>query len=122
MQFFFEPRGIAVVGASSKPGKGGYDLIYNLRQGFEGNIYPVNPTYEEIQGLTCYPSLAEVPDPVDLAIIMVPNNWVGDVIKQCVDRGIPGAMIQAGGFAEAGEEGRQTQEALAKLAAESGIR
>ncbi len=122
MQFFFEPRGIAVVGASSKPGKGGYDLIYNLRQGFEGNIYPVNPTYEEIQGLTCYPSLAEVPDPVDLAIIMVPNNWVEDVVKQCVDRGIPGAMIQAGGFAEAGEEGRQTQEALAKLAAESGIR
>jgi len=122
MQFFFQPRGIAVIGASDKPGKGGYDLVYNLLKGYQGNIYPVNPGYERIQGLTCYPDLARVPDPVDLAIIMVPNNRVLAVVTECADRGIPGAMIQAGGFAETGEEGQQLQDTLARTARERGIR
>ena len=122
MDFFFEPRGIAVIGASDKPGKGGYDLVYNLLKGYQGNIYPVNPGYERIQGLTCYPGLAQVPDPVDLAIIMVPNSRVLAMVEECADRGIRGAMIQAGGFAETGEEGQQLQDDLARTAQERGIR
>ncbi|MBU2622148.1 MAG: CoA-binding protein, partial [Proteobacteria bacterium] len=71
MEFFFKPKGIALIGASSNPYKGGNSILKNLLKGFKGGIYPVNPAYNEIEGLKCYPSVTEVPDPVDLAIVFV---------------------------------------------------
>ena len=71
MEFFFKPKGVALIGASANPNKGGFSILYNLIKGFKGPIYPVNPKYEEIEGLKCYRSVLDVPDPVDLAIIFV---------------------------------------------------
>ncbi len=122
MEFFFKPRAIAVVGATPSPGKGGNLIIQNMLQGYDGTIYPVNPRYEQIEGLTCYRDVADVPDPVDLAIVFVSSNLVVPAVQACARRGIAGAMIQSAGFSEAGEQGRKLQEQLARIARETGIR
>ncbi len=122
MNFFFKPSGIALIGASANPLKGGFSILNNLKIGFDGPIYPVNPRYEEIDGLRCYPSVAEVPDPVDLAIVFVPGSRAPEVIRACAGRGIKGVMIESGGFAEAGPRGVALQETLKDIARETGIR
>lgn len=122
MDFFFKPRGIALIGASANPQKGGYAILNNLKTGFDGGIYPVNPRYEEIDGVPCYRSVADAPDPVDLAIVFVPGHRVAEVIRACADRGIRGVMIESGGFSEAGPEGVARQATLDAVARETGIR
>ncbi|QTA91738.1 acetate--CoA ligase family protein [Desulfonema magnum] len=122
MDFFFKPRGIAIIGATSNSLKGGYSILRNLMNGFKGGIYPVNPRYTEIEGMTCYPSVQKVPDPVDLAIVFVPAARVPQLIRECAKRGIPGVMIESGGFAETGEQGIALQETLKQIAKETGIR
>ncbi|OQW98789.1 MAG: CoA-binding protein [Desulfobacteraceae bacterium A6] len=122
MEFFFKPKGIALIGASSNPYKGGNSILKNLLKGFKGGIYPVNPAYNEIEGLKCYPSVTDVPDPVDLAIVFVPAKLVPDVIRECVQRKIPGVMIESGGFAEAGARGESLQSELKQICDETGIR
>jgi acyl-CoA synthetase (NDP forming) len=122
MEFFFNPKGIALIGASSNPFKGGNSLLKNLLKGFKGNIYPVNPAYTEIEGLKCYQTVKDVPDPVDLAIVFVPARLVPDVIRDCAKRKIPGVMIESGGFAETGAGGESIQEELRKICRDTGIR
>ncbi len=122
MEFFFRPRGIAVVGATPSPGKGGNLIIKNMLNGYDGKIYPVNPRYEQIEGLTCYRDVSEVPDPVDLAVVFVSSSLVVPAIQACARRGIAGAMIQSAGFSEAGKAGQQLQDQLAGIASETGIR
>jgi acetyltransferase len=90
--------------------------------GFSGEIYPVNPRYDEIEGLTCYASVLDVPDPVDLAIIFITAPLVPKAIRECVERGIKGAMIESGGFAETGEDGRSLQDTLQQIVRNTGIR
>ncbi len=91
-------------------------------KGFKGGIYPVNPAYPEIDGLPCYPSVLQVPDPVDLAIIFVPAAYVPRVLRECAQRGIRGAMIESGGFAESSEQGKQLQDSIIEIHRETGIR
>lgn len=122
MKFFFKPKGIALIGASSSPYKGGNFILKNLLNGYKGKIYPVNPAYPEIEGLKCYPSVLDVPDPVDLAIVFVPARLVPDVIRDCVQRKIPGVMIESGGFAETGESGKSLQSELKGICEKTGIR
>ncbi|ACN13652.1 SucC3 [Desulforapulum autotrophicum HRM2] len=122
MEFFFKPRGIAVVGATPSPGKGGNLIIKNMLNGYDGKIYPVNPRYEQIEGLTCYRDVSDVPDPVDLAVVFVSSSLVVPTIQACAHRGIAGAMIQSAGFSEAGEQGRKLQDQLVRIASETGIR
>ena len=122
MEFFFKPRGIAVIGASANPAKGGYFILHNLMKGFKGGIYPVNPSYTEIQGLPCYSSVLKVPDPVELAIIFVPAAMVPAVLQECAQRGIRGVMIESGGFAESSEQGQQFQDRIVDIHRETGIR
>jgi acetate---CoA ligase (ADP-forming) len=122
MEFFFKPRGIAVIGASANRVKGGYFILNNLMRGFKGGIYAVNPAYTEIDDLVCYPSVLEVPDPVDLAIIFVPAAFVPKVLRECVQRGIRGVMIESGGFAESGRHGKQLQDRIVAIHRETGIR
>jgi len=122
MDFFFKPKGVAIVGASANAQKGGYSILKNLKMGFEGEIYPVNPRYREIEGLTCYSSVLEVPDPVDLAIIFIAAPLVPGAIRECAERGIQGAMIESGGFAETGADGRSLQDALKRIVSTTGIR
>jgi acetate---CoA ligase (ADP-forming) len=88
MEFFFKPKGIAIIGASANPAKGGHFILNNVLKGFKGGVYPVNPGYEKINDLTCYPSVLQVPDPVDMAIIFVPAAMVPRVLTECAERGI----------------------------------
>ena len=122
MDFFFKPRGIAVIGASANPTKGGHFILNNVMKGFIAGVYPVNPGYSDINGIKCYPSVLQVPDPVDLAIIFVPAAFVPKVLRECAQRGIRGAMIESGGFAESGEQGKQLQDSIVKIHRETGIR
>ena len=122
MEYFFNPTGIAVIGASANKAKGGYCILRNLIKGFGGGIYPVNPAYSEIDNLPCYPSVLDVPDPVDLAIVFVPAPMVPRVLRECAERGIKGAMIQSGGFAESGDRGKGLQDRIIEIGSETGIR
>jgi acyl-CoA synthetase (NDP forming) len=122
MKFFFEPQGIALVGATPRPHTGGFSLLTNLTLGYDGPIFPVNPRYPEILGLTCFPSVSEVPDPVELAIVFVPAPGVPQVLEECAARGIKGAIIESGGFAEVGPEGKALQDRCLEIAHRGGIR
>ncbi|MGC8932688.1 MAG: acetate--CoA ligase family protein [Candidatus Methanodesulfokora sp.] len=123
LSWFFNPRSIAVVGASSKPGKIGHESLRSLlTSGFSGKIYPVNPRAEEILGLKAYPSLLDIPDEVDMAVITLPADAVPDVMTQCARRGVKAVVIISGGFGEAGPEGGRIEEEVVKIARENGIR
>lgn len=122
MDFFFTPRGVAVVGATPNRRKGGNAILRNLLLGYLGSIFPVNPKYPEIEGLTCFPSVSTIPGPVDLAIVFVPAPLVPAAVEDCVKKGVRGVMIESGGFAETGPEGERLQKTLADIAARTGIR
>ena len=122
MDFFFNPKGIAVLGATVNENRGGFSLLKNLQYGFSGNIYPVNPRYSEIEGLPCFADISEVPDPLDMAIIFVPAPVTPDVVRACAKRGLPGVIIQSAGFSETGEKGRLLQDQLTEISRRTGIR
>lgn len=117
LDYFFRPRGVAIVGASRDPHKLGFGVVRNLVEyGFRGNIYPVNPVANEILGHKCYASISELPDPVDLAIIVVPAKLVAEAAEECGKRKIQRAIVVSGGFGETGAEGKAREEELAKIA------
>ena len=122
IDFFLNPRGIAIVGATPNPLKGGNAIVKNILLGYRGGIFPVNPKYTEIEGLTCYPSVRAIPDHVDMAVVFVPAPLVPAAVEDCVGKGVRGVMIESGGFAEAGPEGERLQNVLGAIAARSGIR
>jgi acetyltransferase len=122
MQCFFDPKSVAVIGASRDRKRGGYRILKNVKTGFQGPIYAVNPLCDQIDGLRCYPSVLDVPEPVDLAIVYVPARLVPAVVRQCAQRGVPGVIIESAGFAETGVTGKALQDELKQIAAETGIR
>ncbi|HSG17739.1 MAG TPA: acetate--CoA ligase family protein [Anaerolineae bacterium] len=110
---FFNPNGIAVIGATNDPHKLGHGIVRNLIEyRYRGPIYPVNPHAAEILGRVCYPAIDKVPDPVDLAVIIVPAAAVAGVIDACGQRGIGHAIVVSGGFGETGSDGQAREEAL----------
>jgi acyl-CoA synthetase (NDP forming) len=118
-----EPKSVAIIGASSKPGKIGYQLVKNLvSAGFKGNIYPVNPKGGEMFGLKMWPSVKDIPEPVDLAGIVLPTKFVIPTIKDCIEVGVKGLVIYSAGFAEIGGEGIKAQEELKALIENEAIR
>ncbi len=99
----FRPKSVAVIGASSQPGKIGYTVVANLINGkYQGKIYPINPNAGELLGLKVYPSILEVPGEVDAAIITVPAKLVKDVTVDCGKKGVKGLIVIASGFSEVG--------------------
>ncbi len=113
----FHPESIAVIGASATPGSVGNILIHNLTSSpFNGVIYPVNPRRRAIRGIHCYPSITEVPDSVDLAVIATPAATVPGVLGQCVQHGVKGAIVISAGFSELGEKGRALERQVASIA------
>ena len=122
MDFFFKPQSIAVIGASPNPAKGSNILLRNLRTGFDGSIYPVNPKHNFIDELTCYPTIRAIPFEVDLAIMLIPSSQVLAHLEDCITAKVPGVIIESGGFAEGGSEGRWIQSELTRRAKETGIR
>lgn len=120
---FFEPKSIAVIGASAKPGKIGFSLVKNLLDGqFLGKIYPINLNEENILGLKCQSSVLGVKADIDLAIIVVPAISVPDVLKDCGQKRIKYAIVISAGFSEVGTNGKLLQEKILKIAAENKIR
>jgi len=122
MDFFFEPNGVAVVGATPETYTGGHYLITNLTLGYRGPIYPVNPKYDEILGLKCYRSVREIDGPLDLALIFVPAQVVPQVLEDCVVKRVRGAILQSSGFAEVGPVGRGLQDQCLEIARRGGLR
>ncbi|MEK3853911.1 acetate--CoA ligase family protein [Cytobacillus sp. FSL H8-0458] len=119
----FYPRSVAVLGASQNPNKLGYIQVKALLEGhFEGKVIPINPKSTEILGLACYPSLSEVPEPVDLAIFCVGSNQVQQSMEECARKKVKAAIVFASGFSEIGEEGARQQQTIAEIAKQNGIR
>jgi acetate---CoA ligase (ADP-forming) len=119
----FRPRSIIVYGASSDPDKlSGRPLDYLKKFGFKGHLYAVNPRRAEVQGVRAYAGVADVPGPVDLAIVVVPAPAVVEAIRACADAGIGAAIIFASGFAEIGEQGTRQQAEISVIARRSGMR
>jgi len=120
---FFEPRGVAIIGASSKPDKLSYGILKNLLSyGYEGAVYPVNPRADTILGLTCYADISAVPDPLDLAVIVLTSGAIPSVLEACGRRGIQAVTVISGGFREVGKEGERLEEEVLRIAKERGIR
>jgi acetyl coenzyme A synthetase (ADP forming)-like protein len=122
IDFFFNPKVVAVVGASRRPGKVGYELLRNLREYFKGRLYAVNPEAKEILGVPCYPSLSDVPDDVDVAVVVVPAEKVVDVAEEAGRKGVKGLIVISSGFKEVGPEGAERERRLIEVVRKYGMR
>lgn len=120
---FFEPRSVAVVGASRRPGTVGAAIFHNLvAGGFRGRAFPVNPCADMIDGVRAYPSVDQIPDDVDLAIVAVPAGAVDSVIDACISKRIPAILVITAGFGETGAEGRAHEARLRDKVRAAGLR
>ncbi len=116
------PRSIAVIGASTNASKSGGVLFSNLLRGnFNGALYPINPNAAEVMGKKAYPSLAAVPEKVDLVFIVLPRNHVETAVNQCIEAGARSACIITAGFSEASDSGRADETRLREMARRSGL-
>ncbi len=124
MEAIFNPGAVAVIGASDNPGKLGSHVMKSLTQGrYPGRIYPVNPGKDEIMGIKTYPSLSQVPDTVDLSIIVLPADQVPKIIKECQEKGVKGIVLITAGFKEIEDKrGEVLQKEITELADQSGIK
>ncbi|WP_087035731.1 acetate--CoA ligase family protein [Thermococcus litoralis] len=124
---FFEPKAVAIIGATNKKGKVGNVIFENFKRNkeqgiFKGNIYPVNPKLDEIDGYKVYKSVKELPDDTDLAVISIPAPFVPNTMREIAEKGIKAVVIITGGFGELGEEGKKMEEEILQIARENGIR
>jgi acetyltransferase len=119
----FDPRSIAVIGASNKKGSVGYILLRNLIGAeYDGIVYPVNPTAPAVQGIQAYASISQVPRKIDLAVIAVPAKAVPDVVRECGEAGVAGTVIVSSGFKEVGAQGKRLEEQVTAIAESYGLR
>jgi len=117
MEFFYDPRSIAIVGASKNPDKpGGRPLAALRNRGYAGKVFPINPRHRELAGLECHATILDVPDDVDMAIISVAADAVLEVVSQCAQKGVKALVIFSAGFSEVGAEGERLQQELREIA------
>ena len=122
---FFTPNSVAVIGASTNPQKLGYAVLENLVSGGfakRGNLYPINPKADSILDLRAYSSVLEVPNPIDLAVVVIPYPYVPDALRTCGEKGIPAVIVISAGFREAGRDGLEREIELIEIAKEYDIR
>jgi acyl-CoA synthetase (NDP forming)/GNAT superfamily N-acetyltransferase len=123
VQRFLGARSVAVIGASRRAESVGRALVRNLVHGdFQGRLYAVNPTADAVSGVPAYPSITDVPDPVDIAVVAVPAAAVPDVLLDCAAKGVHGVVVISSGFAESGKEGRALQRQVLRLCRTYGLR
>ena len=116
-------KSVAIIGASKNKTKRGYQAIKTLlADGFEGQIYPVNPKEDMILGLRCYKDISDIEGPVDLALITTPARTIPDLLRKCGEKNVAGAVIIAGGFRELGAKGKQLEQQVVMAAKETGVR
>ena len=119
----FDPKSIAVIGASNKKGSVGYILLRNLIGAeYEGIVYPVNVSAQSVQGIQAYASISQVPRKIDLAIIAVPAKNVPQTMRECGEAGVAGAVIVSSGFKEIGKEGKRLEDEVKSIAESYGVR
>jgi acetyltransferase len=121
LDIFYHPNGVAVLGATEKM-RGGFFLFRNTIEGYKGKVYPINPNYQTILGVQCYPDIASIPENFDLLLYFIPAKFLPDTIRECAKKGVKGIIIESAGFSEVGAEGRALQEESVRLASECGIR
>lgn len=118
----FEPGSIAVIGASNNVNKWGGRILKNLFASFKGKVYPVNPKEETILGATSYPSVLDIPEEVEMAVIAVPARLVIPLVEECGKKGVKGLVVVSAGFAEAGNEGKELEKKLVSIVNNYGMR
>lgn len=119
----FAPESIAVIGASTQKGKVGHDIFANiLFGGFKGTIYPVNPKAKSIIGVKCYTSVTNIPDPIDLAMVILPPKLALQAVKDCIAKGVKGVVIVSAGFKEVKGEGARIEEEIKEVCRNANIR
>lgn len=126
LSFFFNPESVAVIGASTNPEKLGHAVLRNMIDcGYTANggkLFPINPKANEILGVQAYPSVEEVPDHIDMAVIVIPHTYVPDALRSCGEKGIKGVIIISAGFREAGKEGVERERELIRIARQYDMR
>jgi acetyl coenzyme A synthetase (ADP forming)-like protein len=123
MRPIFEPKAIAVVGASRRPGQLGHEIVDNLvENGYRGKLYVVHPAIESLDSVKAWPSVSAIPEPVDLAVIAVPAREVEGVIDDCISKGVAAAVVISAGFGETGPEGRAMEQRILEKLRASGMR
>ena len=119
----FSPQSIAVIGTSTSKGKVGHDIFSNIfHGGFQGTLYPVNPKAKSVLSVRCYESILTIPDPIDLALIILPPHAALKAIEECVMKKVKGVVIISAGFKEVGGEGLEIEEKIKVICREAGIR
>ena len=119
----FRPRSVAVVGASTQRGSIGREIVHNLITGdFHGKLFPVNPKADYIHSIKAYPSILDIPDPVDLAVIVVPSHIVATVVEECGKKGVKGLVIISAGFREIGGDGVEREREVLAICRRYGMR
>lgn len=117
------PKSIAVIGASGTPGKLGWNVFTNLvSHKFQGKLYPINPRVDEIHGIKAYPRISAVPEPADVAIILVSAGMTADVVEECCQCGVRYIVVESAGFAELGPEGKKIEMEMKRIADKYGVR
>ena len=119
----FAPRSVAVIGATSRAGSVGQAVFANVfKHGYAGVVYPVNPKAPSVMSVKAFPSVLDIPDTVDLSIIIVPNALVPGVMEECGQKGIKAAIVITAGFKELGGAGVQQEQLVLTAARKNGIR
>jgi acetyltransferase len=119
----FNPKAVAVIGATEKPASVGRSVLRNLLdQPFGATIFPVNPTRSNVLGIRCYKNVAAIDEAVDLAVVITPAATVANVLQECVDAGVKAAIVISAGFAENGAQGLQREQDIRKVVASGKIR
>jgi len=119
----FSPKSLAVVGASTTPGKVGHDIFVNiLKGGFTGTLYPVNPRARSVASVRAYPSLLDIPDDIDLAMIILPPALALKATEEAIEKGVRGLVIVSAGFREVGPEGREIEDRIVAACRDAGVR
>ncbi|AGT92441.1 GNAT family N-acetyltransferase [Rhodococcus erythropolis] len=117
------PRSVAVIGASADPAKVGNAVLTNLlRGGFTGPVYPVNAEHRSVHGVRAYPTVRDIPDDVDLAVVAVPAESINSVLDDCLDKGVKALVVVSSGFSESGPDGRSSERKLVHAARAHGMR
>jgi acetyltransferase len=123
LEALFNPKSVAVIGASKDPGKLGYILLKNvIDYNFKGNVYPVNPKADVILDRKAYPKISAIPDPVDLALLSIPSQFVLDAVEECSESKVKSVVILSSGFKEAGGKGEKIQAKIKSVCQSSGMR
>ena len=118
----FSPKSVAVIGASNQPGKVGHDIFRNiLRGGYTGTLYPVNPKAKSVLSVKAYPSLTEIPDEIDLVIVIVSPKLAVKTVEEAVTKGVKGIVIVSAGFKEVGGEGLEMENKIVSMCHDAGI-